>query len=183
MPDLSRAFRASVSYESFAAGDSLTLHPGLTVRTAPLSHPGGATGYRIDWAGRSIAYVTDTEHPAEGIDPAVASLIDGADLVLYDASYTDAEYATRVGWGHSTWQAAIKLADAAGVSKLLLFHHDPAHSDEALDAIADAAADLRPGTEVAKEQGEFALPCGSRQDKMCELEHISDRPLGTSWRF
>ncbi|MGD0106649.1 MAG: MBL fold metallo-hydrolase [Rhodopila sp.] len=159
MPDLSSAFQASVRYESFASGDSFTLHPGLTVKTVPLRHPGGATGYRIEWAGRSVAYVTDTEHPADGIDAAVAKLIDGADLMLYDASYTDAEYAARVGWGHSTWQEAIKLADAAGVGKLILFHHDPSHSDEFLDAIAEAAADRRPGTEVAKEQEEFNVSC------------------------
>jgi phosphoribosyl 1,2-cyclic phosphodiesterase len=157
MPDLSGAFRASVSYESFTAGDSFTPHPGLTVRTAPLRHPGGATGYRIDWAGRSIAYVTDTEHPAQGIDAVVAGLIDGADLMVYDSSYTDAEYAAHVGWGHSSWQAAIKLADAAGAGKLVLFHHDPSHNDDFLDAIAEAAGKRRPGTEVAREQAEFVL--------------------------
>jgi phosphoribosyl 1,2-cyclic phosphodiesterase len=157
MPDLTAAFQASVSYESFIAGDSFMLHPGLTVRTAKLCHPGGATGYRIEWAGRSVAYVTDTETGTGGVDPAVAALVDRADLVLYDASYTDEEYITRVGWGHSTWQQAIRLADTACAGKLLLFHHDPLHDDDFLDAIAEAAACRRPGTEVAKEQAEFVL--------------------------
>jgi phosphoribosyl 1,2-cyclic phosphodiesterase len=157
MPDLAIAFRAMVSYESFSAGESVTLHPGLTVTAAALRHPGGATGYRIDWAGCSIAYVTDTEHPAEGIDENVAALIENADLVIYDSTYTDAEYATRVGWGHSTWQEAIKLADAAGVKKLVLFHHDPSHSDDFMDAMGHAAAACRPGTEIAKEQSGFVL--------------------------
>jgi len=157
MPDLTKAFRATVGYESFSAGDSFNLHPGLTVRTAALRHPGGSTGYRIEWAGRSIAYVTDTEHPANGIDARVADLIEHADLVLYDANYTDAEYAAKVGWGHSTWQQAIRLANAASVRKLILFHHDPAHNDEFLDAVGYAAALSRPGTEVAQEQAEFVL--------------------------
>jgi len=159
MPDLSKAFRAMVSYESFSAGDRLMLHPGLTVRTVALRHPGGATGYRIDWAGRSIAYVTDTEHPVDGIDTKIAELIEGVDLAIYDSSYSDAEYAGRAGWGHSTWQEAIKLADAAGVKKLLLFHHDPSHDDAFMDAIGRAAAACRPGTEVAMEQTEFVLSC------------------------
>jgi phosphoribosyl 1,2-cyclic phosphodiesterase len=157
MPELSPAFRASVSYRSFAAGDSFDLHPGLTVRTAALRHPGGATGYRIDWAGRSVAYVTNTEHVVGEIDAGVVELIERADLVLYDSSYTDVEYQVRKGWGHSTWQEAIKLADAAGVRKLLLFHHDPSHGDDFLDGVAVAAASVRPGTEVAREGAEFIL--------------------------
>jgi phosphoribosyl 1,2-cyclic phosphodiesterase len=155
MPDLSQAFRASVSYCNVAAGDSFNPHPGLTVRTAALRHPGGATGYRIDWAGRSIGYITDAEHAGGEIDEQVAALIHSADLVLVDASYTDEEYEGRKGWGHSTWQEAIKLADAAQVKKLVLFHHDPSHSDDFLDAVAAEADRARPGTQVAREQAEF----------------------------
>jgi ribonuclease BN (tRNA processing enzyme) len=75
--------------------------------------------------------------------------------VLYDSNYTDLEYPTHEGWGHSTWQEAVKLADAACVGKLLLFHHDPSHGDEFLDAVAKAAADRRPGTELAQERTEL----------------------------
>jgi phosphoribosyl 1,2-cyclic phosphodiesterase len=157
MPDLSQSFRASVSYCNVAAGESFTLHPGLTVRTAALRHPGGATGYRIDWAGRSIGYITDSEHTRGEIDQQIAALIHGADLVLVDASYTDAEYEVRKGWGHSTWQEAIKLANAAEVDKLVLFHHDPSHSDDFLDAVAAEADSARPGTQVAREQAEFRV--------------------------
>jgi phosphoribosyl 1,2-cyclic phosphodiesterase len=158
MPELTKAFQASITYHLFAPGDGFTLHPGLTVRTAALCHPGGATGYRVEWGGRSVAYVTDTEHPAGGgIDANIAGLIDRADLVLYDSSYTDAEYPSRMGWGHSTWQEAIRLADAARVGKLLLFHHDPSHADDFLDSVAVAAADRRPGTEVAREGTEYLL--------------------------
>jgi phosphoribosyl 1,2-cyclic phosphodiesterase len=158
MPDLGSAIRASVAYQHFTAGECLTLHPGLNVHTAPLRHPGGATGYRIEWNGSSVAYVTDTEHPAEGIDQNVLELVRNADLVFYDSSYTDAEYASRTGWGHSTWQHAIKLADLAEAKTLVLFHHDPTHDDMFLDAVGQAAATRRPGTRVAGERMEFVLP-------------------------
>lgn len=157
MPDFSGSFKADVRYHGFVAGESFKLHPGLAVRTVRLCHPGGCTGYRIDWAGRSIAYVTDTEHPARGFDSAVLALIGQVDLLVYDASYTDEEYPTRVGWGHSTWQHAIKLANAASVGKLVLFHHDAAHDDDFLDTIADLAEQVRPGTELAREQAEYVI--------------------------
>jgi ribonuclease BN (tRNA processing enzyme) len=71
--------------------------------------------------------------------------------MIYDASFTDEEYKTRVGWGHSTWRVAADLADAAGVKQLVLFHHDPAHDDNDMDAIAQSIAVRRPGTVVAME--------------------------------
>jgi phosphoribosyl 1,2-cyclic phosphodiesterase len=169
MPDLASAFRALVTIESFKAGDTLTPHAGLTIRTAKLRHPGGATGYRIDWGGQSVAYVTDTEHAVEDVDLNVARLVERVGLLVYDASYTDEEYETRAGWGHSTWQAAIRLANAAGVGKLLLFHHDPSHDDDCLDAIGAAAAISRPGTEVAREGAEYIPVCRGNDLADCGL--------------
>ena len=134
-----------------------------------LQRGAASVGAVAEWGGRSIAYVTDTEHPAEGIDPLVAGLIDRVDLVLYDACYTDEEYATRVGWGHSTWQHALKLADAAAVGKLVLFHHDAAHCDNFLDAIGDVAAALRPGTELAKEAAEYVLCAATGAEVAADL--------------
>jgi phosphoribosyl 1,2-cyclic phosphodiesterase len=159
MPDMASVFRAAITCVDFAAGDSFTPHPGLSVRTARLNHPGQATGYRIEWGGRSVAYLTDMEHPAEGIDPTVRALAERADLLIYDASYTDEEYAIRAGWGHSTWREAVRLADAAEVGKLLLFHHDSSHDDAFMDKIAGEADQVRPGTEVSREGAEFVLPC------------------------
>ncbi len=150
-------FQADCSFRDFAAGDTLRPKPGVTVRTAVLNHPGGATGYRVEFAGRSLCYVTDTEHPPDGRDPAVLALVRGADLLIYDSTYSDEEYPSRVGWGHSTWQECLRLAEEAGVGRAVVFHHDPSRTDSDLDAIAAAAGRRRPGTVVAREGLELAL--------------------------
>jgi len=145
------AFHADVSYQDFAMGDTLTPGDGITIRTAPLNHPNYATGYRVDYEGRSICYVTDTEHEDGKRDPNIVDLIRDADLVIYDSTYSDEEYPAYRGFGHSTWQEGVRLADAAGAKTLVIFHHDPSHDDDRMDAIAAEAAQMRPGTTVARE--------------------------------
>jgi phosphoribosyl 1,2-cyclic phosphodiesterase len=145
-------FRATMEYRDFKPGETLAGGPGIAVRTAPLNHPDGAVGYRIEHAGRSLCYVTDTEHVPGTPDKNVLGLIRDADLVVYDSMYTDEEYAKSfVGWGHSTWQEGVRLAKLARVKKLVLFHHDPEHDDAKLDAIALEAEAALPGTVLARE--------------------------------
>lgn len=145
------AFRANVAFEDFVQGDVLSPGDGIVIRTAPLNHPNQATGYRIEYGGRAICYVTDTEHEDGRRDPNIVALIRDADLVIYDATYTDDEFATFKGFGHSTWQEGVRLVDAAGAKTLVIFHHEPGHDDDAMDAIAAAADRMRPGTVVARE--------------------------------
>ena len=102
-------------------------------------------------AGRSACYVTDTEHVPGDPDRAVLDLIAGADLVIYDATYTDEEFERFHGWGHSTWQEGVRLCEAAGAEQLVAFHHDPDHDDEALDRIGAALEQRRAGSLVARE--------------------------------
>jgi phosphoribosyl 1,2-cyclic phosphodiesterase len=144
-------FQAAVEFHDFRPGDTLTPRPGITLRTAVLNHPGGATGYRIDYGGRSVAYLTDIELGDGRADQAVLSLAKGAALVIIDATYTDDEIPAHVGWGHSSWQQVVALADQAGAGTLCLFHHDPDHSDDFIDRVAAAADKARPGTLVARE--------------------------------
>jgi phosphoribosyl 1,2-cyclic phosphodiesterase len=146
-----QVFRARMEYREFKAGE--TLHPDerVAVRTATLNHPDGATGYRIDYAGKSLCYLTDTEHVPDAPDRNILELIAGADLVIYDSMYTDAEYDTYVGWGHSTWQEGVRLCRAAGAKRLAVFHHDPEHDDEMLDGIAREVEKQLPGSMVAKD--------------------------------
>ena len=108
-------FAADVSYHDFRAGETLTPKPGVTLRTALLNHPQNATGYRVEYGGRSICYVTDTEHSDAGLDRNILGLIEGADIVIYDAMFTEDEYPKYKGWGHSTWQEGARLCEAAGV--------------------------------------------------------------------
>jgi phosphoribosyl 1,2-cyclic phosphodiesterase len=151
MPDLRRIFRADLRFEEFRQGSVLQLHPGLKVSTAALRHPGGCTGYRVEWQGKVVAYVTDTEHKPGDLDPNVLQLARDADVLIYDASYGEEEFASRLGWGHSTWQHAARLAEVANVGRLVLFHHEPGRDDMALAKIEQEAAERRPGTLAARE--------------------------------
>ena len=151
MPDILAVTRAEISIAALVVQASTLLQPGLAVTLARLRHPGGAVGYRITWQRRVVAYVTDTEHVPGTPDAGVLRLAEGADLLIYDANFTEAEFPAHVGWGHSTWQEGVRIADAAGVGRLVLFHHDAGRTDAEMDAIAAAAAAARPGTIAASE--------------------------------
>ncbi|MGE5147394.1 MAG: MBL fold metallo-hydrolase [Candidatus Eiseniibacteriota bacterium] len=142
---------ADIAFRDFAAGETFRPRPDITIRTAPLNHPNGATGYRIEHLGKSIAYVTDTEHKPGEIDKTIVDLVRDVDVFIYDSTYTDAEYPSYTGWGHSTWQEGARLADAAGAKTFVIFHHDPSHNDDVMDRIAGEAETHRPGTLVARE--------------------------------
>jgi phosphoribosyl 1,2-cyclic phosphodiesterase len=144
-------FGAKMDFRDFEFGDTLKPRAGIKVRTAELNHPNGATGYRVEHGGKSICYVTDTEHREGELDPNILGLIDGTDIFIYDATYTDEEYPNYAGWGHSTWQEGMRLADAAKVETYVIFHHDPSHDDAFMDEVAAAAEAARPGTVVARE--------------------------------
>lgn len=142
---------ACIAFHDFSAGATLEPIPGVVVRTAALNHPNGATGYRIEFDGRSFCYVTDTEHREGQLDADILALIEGSGLVIYDATYTEEEYPHFRGWGHSTWQEGAKLCAAAGAGRLVAFHHDPDHDDALLDRLGEAMAKARPGSLVAAE--------------------------------
>lgn len=133
------AMAANLEFEDFRAGDTFSLGGGVNVRTAALNHPSGATGYRIEFGGKACCYVTDTEHVIGKPDQNILGLIEGADLVIYDSTYTDDEFPKRIGWGHSTWQEGIRLSQAANVKQFAIFHHDPDHEDPAMEEIEKQA--------------------------------------------
>jgi phosphoribosyl 1,2-cyclic phosphodiesterase len=134
--------------ESFAIGDAM-------VMATKLNHPGGVTAYRISYEGKSLVYATDTEHYA-CVDPALVKLAAGADLLIYDAQYTPEEYdgvdgPSKAGWGHSTFAAGARAAQAAGVRQLALFHHDPKRSDAQVEGLELRARELFAETVAARE--------------------------------
>ena len=151
MPVHGEGILARLDYRDFNAGERLEPRPGVTLYTAPLNHPQGATGYRIEFAGKSICYITDTEHKPGELDRNVLGLIEGADVVVYDSTYTDEEFPAHVDWGHSTWQEGVRLCDAANAGQFVVFHHDPDHDDDFMDGIEAAIEQARPGSLVARE--------------------------------
>lgn len=150
-------FKAAISFHDFRPGETLDLGGGISIRTAPLNHENGATGYRVEFGGRVACYVTDTEQRDSGLDPNILDLIEDADLFIYDCTYTDAEYPAHKGWSHSTWQEGMRLADAARVKTFAIFHHDPSHDDGFMDRVAAEAHAARPGTVVARDGMELVL--------------------------
>lgn len=116
--------------ESFMVGD---VH--VTARFVP--HLGPTLGYRIEHAGRSVAYVSDHQQPLGGsfsVADSVRELAEGVDLLIHDAQYTAAEFAQKSTWGHCTQDYAVAVAASCGAKRLAMFHHDPERTDDELDA-------------------------------------------------
>ncbi|MDP3694662.1 MAG: MBL fold metallo-hydrolase [Desulfocapsaceae bacterium] len=133
---------------------------GLVLTTKFLNHPITALGYRFDYQGKSFCscydfetfrnlFITDPDHPdydegmaVEGEEVAreqnlaMEAFFAGADLLVHDSQYTEAEFKTRIGWGHSSFEHAIAAANRAGVKRLALFHHDPDRTDQQIDEMA-----------------------------------------------
>jgi phosphoribosyl 1,2-cyclic phosphodiesterase len=142
--------------------DTLALRDGgrillgdAEVHVARANHPDAVFAYRIEHGGHAVVYATDTEHYA-CVDPRLVALARGADVLVYDAQYLPEEYAgqlgpSRVGWGHSTYEAGAALARAAGVRRLVLFHHDPTRTDDGVAAVEQRARAVFAETTAARE--------------------------------
>jgi len=113
----------------------------------PLAHPGGAVGYRLNWPGHSLAYVTDTTASA---DASYLSAIAGVDLLVHECYFPDAMAELAELTGHSTTTAVAQLARAAGVGRLVLVHVDPLAGNGDPLRLADARA-IFPATEVGED--------------------------------
>lgn len=147
---------ADIQMYELQSGMKIDLGDEITVKCLNSNHPGGCLCYRIEHAGRSCCYMSDTEHYPD-LDQAVVEFVSGADLVIYDANYTDDEYygkggqPPRIGWGHSTWQEGVKLMKAAAAKRLILFHHSNFHTDADMDSIEQEARKEYPNLIAARE--------------------------------
>ncbi len=130
---------------------------GSRIVSEPVAHPGRTVAYRLEEAGHTLAYVPDNE-PALRPDSGLATA-QGADVLVHDAQYTAAEYASRGGWGHTSLPALAEMLAAAAPSRALMFHHDPSHSDDELDAMLAEVRTLAPEAvvELAREGMEISL--------------------------
>jgi phosphoribosyl 1,2-cyclic phosphodiesterase len=151
------AMQSKMTFSDFDVGGILDIASSnrVRIRTAKLNHPNGATGYRIEYNGHAMCLITDTEHKPGQPDENILGLIEGADLVIYDSTYTEEEFPAKVGWGHSTWQEGVKLCRMAGAKRLGIFHHDPEHDDVFMDKLGDAAAREWDGAFVIQENMDF----------------------------
>ena len=130
------AIPAKMEVAEMASGTEQQAGP-FRVRATTLLHPAPALAYRVEADGRSIVYATDTEDPFSGAVNPVVALAERADCLIHDAQYKDDDY--KQGWGHSTIATAVDVAVRAKAKRLVLYHHDPDRSDDALDKIgADA---------------------------------------------
>jgi phosphoribosyl 1,2-cyclic phosphodiesterase len=118
------------------------------------AHPQGVFVYRIEMGNKKLVFATDVEGYAGG-DRQLIKFSRGADLLIHDAEFTPQEYLdgkpTRQGWGHSTWEMAVEVAQTAGAKKLALTHHNAHHGDAFLEDIEQQAQALFPATIVARE--------------------------------
>jgi len=121
-----------------------------------VKHPSFVLGYRVEVGGRTICLIPDNEIDGDMYDVGpdfgkrLVEFAGDADILIHDSMYTEEEYRRRAGWGHSTFEQSLRLADEAGVGQLLFFHHDPTRSDDALDEIVARMKDeaLRRGIDA-----------------------------------
>ena len=132
---------------------------GAVISSAPLHHPQGCSGYRIEADGAVLVVATDTEPGSPVHDRAVRRLAQDADLLVYDGQYTPEELSgPKQGWGHSTWLEGTRIALASNVRRLVLSSHDPDHSDAFVDGLQAQARQRFERTDAAFEGMELDLP-------------------------
>jgi phosphoribosyl 1,2-cyclic phosphodiesterase len=121
---------------------------GARLTAALVMHPGPTLGYRVEADGATFAYLPDHEPALTGISErptdwiSGASIAAGADVVFHDAQFSEEEYGSRIGWGHSSVDDAVAFNESVGGGRLYLFHHEPQHDDPSLAALEERARSL-----------------------------------------
>ena len=132
---------------------------GALITAAPLNHPQGCAGFRVDADGATFVYATDNEPGSAPHDRALRDLALGVDLFVYDAQYTPEQLQReKRGWGHSSWLEGTRIARECGVKHLALFHHDPDHDDGFVDGLIRRAQQAFDDVVGAAEGTEILLP-------------------------
>ncbi len=178
---------AAITYHELSEG----IHTigGVRIAAQYLNHPAMTLGYRVEADGVAIVYLADHEPFSDELwradaepghiasilhdgDRRHASFMAGADLVIHDAQYTPEEYPTKKGWGHSTYDYAVRMSAAAGVRCLALTHHDPDHNDHFV-------------AEIERKARTLATQCGTGLDVFCAYEgcELALEPLTTLTPF
>lgn len=126
----------------------------ISMEVMRVRHPSFVVGYRVRVGGKVVCFIPDNEIEGTGyeVEPGfekrIVDFVGDADLLIHDSMYTDEEYPSRTGWGHSTFEQSLRLAEEGGVGELLFFHHDPTRTDEQLDTIVSRMQDEASGSGV-----------------------------------
>jgi ribonuclease BN (tRNA processing enzyme) len=134
-----KELHGSIAFQE--VGDDVLGVGSAKVKIRQVPHVGTTLGFRIEAEGRTLAFVSDHQQPEDSsfVADAVLELCDGADVLVHDAQYTEEEFAQKATWGHSTIEYAVHVAAEAGARELVLYHHDPVHTDDDMDRILDFA--------------------------------------------
>jgi len=136
----------------------LDLEGGVQIQSSWLNHPQGCMGFRMETKDGVLVYATDNEPGDAAFDKSVRQLAEGADVLIYDAQYLPEEYAAeKRGWGHSHWREAVNVVMESGAQELVLFHHDPDHTDVVIDKIVHDARNYYPKVRAAAEGMEIRI--------------------------
>ena len=110
------------------------MQPDVDIQTIELSHPGGSMGYKIQTDDGVFVYLQDNEYVPEQLE-SLCEFSNGADLLVWDGMFTEAELGAKKGWGHSSIEQGLKFYEDAGLLKMAICHHAPQRSDDQLDEI------------------------------------------------
>jgi ribonuclease BN (tRNA processing enzyme) len=146
------------------------------VRSRWVRHVGPTLGYRIDLNGGSVAYISDhgpgcRDDADDFVPQEILELCDGVDVLIHDAQHTGEEYGRKRHWGHCTCDYAVHVARESGARTLALYHHDPVHGDDAVDAMLARARDTSAavgGPEVIGASEGLVVRVGQRDSRMHE---------------
>jgi phosphoribosyl 1,2-cyclic phosphodiesterase len=130
----------------------------FNIQVRLVNHPQGCLSFRVESNGKAIVYATDNEPGNREGDRAVRELARGADILIYDCQYTRPQLEDeKKGWGHSTWEEGVLIAEQNGVKRFILFHHDPDNDDQAVDRLQESARRRFPNSDAAFEGMEIPL--------------------------
>ena len=152
-------FAATLRFHDLDSGNTVELN-GIKIIVGELNHPGGCMCYRLECDEKVFVYASDTEHCVER-DPTLITFARDADILVYDGMYAPEQYlglwdnVSRESWGHSTWEAAVSIAEAANIKHLILFHHG--NDDSIIEEMQASAREKFPNTTAAYEGLEIEI--------------------------
>ena len=148
---------AKINFNHYSS-EAINITDNIKVLTSPHGHPGGASSIRVEIDRFSVTYVTDCEHPSSHLNQNVIDIAKNTDLLIHDAQYTPEQMPDHKGWGHSSWEHCVEVAQKAKAKRLALFHHNPDHGDSMLEAIEQDEKNIFTNTVSAREGMELFIP-------------------------